>query len=265
MAHLFIKQATAYAKTRPTYPPQLFDFIASKTESHDLVWDVGTGNGQAIPPLASIFENVIATDTSLKQLQYAPKLPNVKYIQTSPNMSIDETQQLIGPESTVDLVTIAQAIHWFDLPKFYDQVKYVAKKPNGVIAVWCYTMPHVDEKVDLLIKSFYQVESGPYWEDERKLVDNKYIDLDFPFGPVDGLDHTGPYVFEAQKMMGFEDLVMYLRSLSAYINATEKNVELLTNEVLEKFKNAWNFGEINGSHQKLVKFPIYLRIGKVGN
>ncbi|KAK9671251.1 hypothetical protein RND81_12G016700 [Saponaria officinalis] len=266
MAHLFIKQAKAYAQTRPSYPPQLFHFIASKTQSHDLVWDAGTGNGQAIPPLAEIFKNVIATDTSAKQLLYAPKLPNVKYLKTPPNMSIDETQKLIGPESSIDLVTIAQAIQWFDPAKFYDQVKYLAKKPDGVIAAWCYTTPRIDEKVDSVFQSFYRVDSGPYWEEERKMVDNKYIDLEFPFGPVDGLDHTGPYGFEAQKMMGCEDFIVYIKSLSAYINAKEKNVELLTNEVLEKFKYAWNFGnKNNGNNQKLVKFPIYLRIGKVAN
>lgn len=259
MAQLFIKQAKVYAKTRPTYPQELFQFIVSKTASKDLVWDVGTGSGQAIPPLADVFKNVIGTDTSSKQLEFAPKFSNVKYHQTSPNMSNEEIHQLIGPNSTVDLVTIAQAMHWLDLPKFYDQVKSILKKPNGVIAAWCYTTPLVDDNVDSVFNPFYRVDSNQYWEEERKIVDNKYIDLDFPFEPVEGSDHTGPFEFEAHKMMGFDDFIMYLKSWSAYNTAKEKGVELLTNEVLDKFKNAWDCGE------KLVRFPIYLRIGKVGN
>ncbi|XP_074306743.1 uncharacterized protein LOC141641989 [Silene latifolia] len=264
MAQLFIKQAQVYAKTRPTYPLDLFQFIASKTPVRDLVWDVGTGSGQAIPPLAELFKNVIGTDTSQKQLAYAPKLPNVKYNQTPPIMSIDQIQQNIGPQSTVDLVTLAQALHWFDLPKFYDNVKYVLKKPNGVIAAWCYTTPCVNDNVDSVFNPFYKIDSNPYWEAERKIVDNKFMDVYFPFEPVEGLDHTGPFEFESQKMMCLDDFVTYLRSWSAYNTAKEKGVELLTNEVLEKFEHAWNSGD-EGSHEKLVTFPIYLRIGKVGN
>ncbi|KAH9622761.1 hypothetical protein KSS87_023126 [Heliosperma pusillum] len=264
MAHLFIKQAKAYAKTRPTYPPELFRFIASKTRSYDLVWDVGTGNGQAIPPLAEIFKNVVATDTSSKQLEFAPKLPNVKYHLTPHNLSIDQIHQNIGPKSTVDLVTIAQALHWFDPAKFYDQVKYVLKKPNGVIAAWCYTTPLVDYNVDSVFEQFNRVNLGPFWEEERKFVDTRYTDLDFPFKPVSRSDHTGPYEFEARKTMDLEDFVTYIRSLSAYINAKEKGVELLTYEVLKEFKHAWNCGN-EKNKEKLVRFPIYLRIGKVGN
>ncbi|KAK9726028.1 hypothetical protein RND81_05G185400 [Saponaria officinalis] len=262
MAQLFVKQAQAYAKTRPTYPNKLFEFIASKTPAYDLVWDVGTGSGQAIPPLAELYKNVIGTDTSEKQLEFAPKLPNVTYHQTPPNMSIDQINQMIGPQSSIDLVTIAQAMHWFDLPKFYDGVKHVLKKPNGVIAAWCYTTPCVNDNVDSIFNPFYRVDSEPYWEPERKLVDKKYMDVYFPFEPVDGLDHTGPFEFEFEKLMRLDDYVTYIRSWSAYNTAKEKGVELLTNEVLEKFKHAWN---IEGSHEKLVRFPIHLRIGKVGN
>ncbi|KAK6127220.1 hypothetical protein DH2020_039019 [Rehmannia glutinosa] len=262
MANLFIKQAKQYFVGRPSYPQELFHFIASKTPSHDLAWDVGTGSGQAAISLANIYKNVIATDTSPKQLEFAAKLPNIKYKCTSPNMSMSELQQNIGSESSVDLVTIAQAMHWFDLPKFYQQVKWVLKKPNGVIAAWCYTVPEVNPSVDSLFQRFYTIDAGPYWESPRRFVDEKYETIDFPFQPVDGLEHNGPFRFNSEKVMDFEGYFTYLKSWSAYQTAKGKGVELLTDKVVEDFKRAWNE---DGKIEKIVIFPVYLRIGKVGS
>ena len=84
---------------------------------------------QAAKSLANIYKNVIATDTSEKQLQFANKLPNVRYQQTPPTMSIAEVEQEVVPQGTLDLITIAQALHWFDFPNFYQQVKWLLKKP----------------------------------------------------------------------------------------------------------------------------------------
>ncbi|XP_021908450.1 putative methyltransferase DDB_G0268948 isoform X1 [Carica papaya] len=259
MAELFIKQAEQYAEGRPTYPPQLFQFIASKSPSHDLAWDAGTGNGQAARSLAEIYKNVIATDTSPKQLEVAPKLPNIKYQQTPPVMSMAELQQKVAAESSVDTVTVAQAMHWFDLPTFYSQVKFVLKKPDGVIAAWCYTLPEVNDVVDPILRRFYAVDAGKYWEPPRKMVDDKYMNIDFPFEPVDGEDKTGPFEFMAERLMGLDEIFTYLRSWSAYQTAKEMGVELLTDDLIEEFKRGW------GREKKLVRFPIYLRIGKAGN
>ncbi|MBA0821020.1 hypothetical protein Goarm_017902 [Gossypium armourianum] len=259
MANLFIKQAKQYAQGRPSYPPHLFQFIASKTPQQDLAWDVGTGSGQAARSLAEIYNNVIATDTSSKQLEFATKLPNIRYQQTSPTMSSAELEQKVGAESSVDLVTIAQAMHWFDLPVFYKQVKWVLKKPHGIIAAWCYTTPEVNDSMDKMLERFYK---NPYWDSPRQMVDDKYKTIDFPFEAVDGEDSTGPFEFENERWMGLEDYFTYLRSWSAYQKAKEKGVELLSEHVVEEFKRAW--GEDENGGQKLVKFPIYLRIGKVG-
>lgn len=261
MAELFIKQAKQYSETRPTYPEELFEFIASKTPSHHLVWDVGTGSGQAAKSLAQIYTNVIATDTSPKQLEFAPVLPNVQYRCTPPNMSMAELERDIAAQSTVDLVTIAQALHWFDLPTFYHQVNHILKKPNGVIAAWCYTVPEVNDSVDSVFKPFYD-GSNTYWDPARQLVDNKYRTITFPFEPVYGFDHTGPFEFKTERLMKLEDYFTYIRSWSAYITAQEKGVELLTDEVIEDFTRAWRE---DGKDQKIVRSPVHLRIGKVGN
>ncbi|KAI9160644.1 hypothetical protein LWI28_010232 [Acer negundo] len=262
MAKLFIKQAKQYAETRPSYPPQLFQFIASKTPLHDLAWDVGTGNGQAAQSLAGIYKNVIATDTSPKQLEFATKLPNIKYQVTPPIMSSSELEQIVAAQASLDLVTVAQALHWLDLPKFYKDVKWVLKKPHGVIATWCYTVPQVNNSVDSVFVPFYRINAEPYWEPPRKLVDDKYTNIDFPFEPVDGTDNTGPFEYVIEKSMDLESYFTYLRSWSAYQTAKDKGVELLTDDVIDNFKRAWNE---DGQGQKVVRYPVYLRIGRVGN
>ncbi|KAL6197652.1 hypothetical protein ACLB2K_033258 [Fragaria x ananassa] len=241
MANLFLKQSKQYAVGRPGYPEKLFQFIASKAAAHDLAWDVGTGTGQAARSLAEIFKNVVATDTSQAQLECATKLPNVRYVHTSAVLTIPEIEQkVLAPKSSVDLVTIAQALHWFDLPSFYEQVKWVLKKPNGVIAAWCYTLPRVNNNVDTLFDRFYSIDVEPYWEPPRKLVDNKYSTIDFPFEPVSGEVSTGPFEFAAETLMGLDDFFTYLRSWSAYQTAKDKGVELLNEDVMEQFKQAWN-------------------------
>lgn len=261
MANLFLKQAKQYSQTRPGYPQQLFDFIVSKTPKHDLVWDVGTGSGQAATSLASVYKNVIGTDTSNKQLEFAPKLPNVRYECTSPNLPMSELEKKIGTESSVDLVTIAQALHWFNHEIFYDQVKWILKKPNGVVAAWCYTIPEIDDEFDPIFRKFY-LESKPYWDLLRGIVDDQYKSIAFPFEPVDGCDHTGPFEFQSKKMMSLDEFFTYIRSWSAYQTAKEKGVELLNNGVMEEFRRAWKEDE-NG--EKSVTYPVYLRIGKVGD
>ncbi|KAL1569399.1 putative methyltransferase [Salvia divinorum] len=262
MAELFVKQAKEYSEGRPTYPKQLFDFIASKTPSHNLAWDVGTGTGQAAISLAAIYNNVIATDTSPKQLELAAPLPNITYHCTTAAVTMEELQTKIGSQSTFDLVTVAQAMHWFDRPTFYHRVKWLLKKPGGVLAAWCYTTPEVNAAVDAAFQKFYAGDSKPYWDSARGLVDQKYETIDFPFKAVDGLGHTGPFRFNAEKEMDLEGYFMYLRSWSAYQTAKEKGVELLTGDVVDRFTAAWSQDRVT---RKTVVFPIFLRIGKVGS
>ncbi|OVA11600.1 Methyltransferase type 11 [Macleaya cordata] len=260
MAELFNKQAKEYSQTRPSYPPELFRFIASKTPNHDLAWDVGTGSGQAAVSLAEIYKNIIATDTSQQQLDFATKHSNIRYQQTSTNMSISELERDVAEQATVDLVIVAQALHWFDLTTFYQHVNWVLRKPHGVLAVWCYTVPEVDEDVDAVFQVLYK-ESAPYWDLARKHVDDKYRSIHFPFEPVEGTDHTGPFEFVTKQMMDLDMYFTYIRSWSAYQTARSKDIELLREEVVDEFKRAWGG---NKSTQKEVRYPIYLMMGRVG-
>ncbi|KAF3579655.1 hypothetical protein DY000_02035795 [Brassica cretica] len=264
MAKFFINQAKQYAAARPNYPTQLFEFIASKTPCHDLAWDVGTGSGQASGSLAGIYKNVIATDTSSKQLEFAAKLPNVRYELTPPVMSLSEIEQLVAPESSVDLVTVAQALHWFDLPTFYSNVKHVLKKPDGVFAAWCYTNPEVNAAVDEVFRRFYKEKLGPHWDKARRLVEDGYKGIEFPFEKImdeSTESQTFPVRFVTDREMGIEEFLTYLRSSSAYQTAKDKGVELLTAEMEGEFVGSWRE---DGEEKKVVRFPIYLLIGRVG-
>ncbi|XP_038882824.1 putative methyltransferase DDB_G0268948 [Benincasa hispida] len=261
MAKLFIKQAKQYAEGRPNYPPKLFEYIASKTLIHDLVWDVGTGTGQAAYSLAAHYTTVIATDTSPKQLDFAAKLPNIHYRHTPSTMSIVEVEKMVAPPGTVDLVTVAQALHWFDLPSFYRNVRWVLKKPHGIIAAWCYSLPEVNNAIDTILRRIYTTNFGPYWEAPCRFVDEEYKTIDFPFEAV---DEEGPTTkFATEKEMEFKDYLIYLRSWSSYQTAKDLGVELLSNEVIEELEMAWNEDGVKG--KKVAKFPIHLKIGKVGN
>jgi hypothetical protein len=212
--------------------------------------------------LAGIYKNVIATDTSPKQLSLATMLPNIRYQQTPPTMSIAEVESNVAPESSVDVVTIAAAIHWLDRPNFYQQVKWVLKKPHGVIAAWAYFLPEVNDSVDAVVQRFYDIALEPYLEPPVRLAKDKYRSIDFPFEPVDGVDHTEPPLFVIEKLMTLDHYFTFFRSWSAYQIAREKGVELLSDDFVEDFKRAW---AEDGQEQKVAKFPIFLRIGRVGN
>ncbi|CAL9202492.1 unnamed protein product [Musa hybrid cultivar] len=280
MANLFCKQAQNYVETRPSYPEDLFRFIASKTPQHDLAWDVGTGSGQAavsvsslslslsfarshrpklLLQLARLYKRLVATDTSQEQLSFAPRLPNIDYRHTPPTLSPTDLHQHVAPPSTVDLVCVAQALHWLDLPTFYDGVNSVLAKPGGVLAVWCYTEPRVDPAVDTVFWRLY-TESGRFWAAARQMVDDEYRSLLFPYDPVDGEESTGPFEFAAERAMDMGTYLTYIRSWSAYQTAKERGVELLTDGMVSDLEKAWGG---DGKAVKVVRFPIFLRIGKV--
>ncbi|XP_064994701.1 uncharacterized protein LOC135631168 isoform X2 [Musa acuminata AAA Group] len=259
MANLFCKQAQNYVETRPSYPEDLFRFIASKTPQHDLAWDVGTGSGQAAVSLARLYKRLVATDTSQEQLSFAPRLPNIDYRHTPPTLSPTDLHQHVAPPSTVDLVCVAQALHWLDLPTFYDGVNSVLAKPGGVLAVWCYTEPRVDPAVDTVFWRLY-TESGRFWAAARQMVDDEYRSLLFPYDPVDGEESTGPFEFAAERAMDMGTYLTYIRSWSAYQTAKERGVELLTDGMVSDLEKAWGG---DGKAVKVVRFPIFLRIGKV--
>ncbi|KAG0462361.1 hypothetical protein HPP92_020837 [Vanilla planifolia] len=190
-------QAQFYATYRPNYPPELFNFIASKVPHRHLAWDVGTGSGQAAIPLSSLFDSVVATDSSPEQISHAPTdIPNLRFVVTPLSLSTDDLHRLVGPPGSVDLITVATTLHWLDVPAFFDQARRVLRRPGGIIAVWCYSMDLEIEGGRKPQEIYRRVlkATNPFWEEEvRVMAEEGYAGVDFPFEAVEGVEEgTAP-------------------------------------------------------------------------
>lgn len=172
----FSAGARQYAASRPTYPPELFRRLAEQAPGRSLAWDGGTGNGQAARGLADHFAKVHATDPGQKQIDEAIVHPRIEYAcsaETAPSLTT----------SSVDLITSAQAVHWFDRQIFFQEAERLLV-PNGLIAVWCYELCFVDPDIDHIVSTFYSDPLGPFWPPERRLVETGYRDMEFPFAEL---------------------------------------------------------------------------------
>eukprot|EP01018_Ginkgo_biloba_P005798 Gb_05110 [translate_table: standard] len=259
MAGLFDKQAKEYLDARPTYPPSLFSMLASLTPTHSLAWDVGAGNGQASVGIAEHYDRVIATEVSRQQLEFAQKHPKVTYALTPPVLTEEALTCTVGPEGCVDLVTVAMAVHWFDLDVFYSQVKRLLRKPGGVIVVWCYHNPSINPAVDGIYTAFFK-STLPYWNPNIQYPFDGYRTLPFPFDPVmeEGVGREGnPLEMEMERRVSLDGYLGLFRSWSAVITAREKGVELLNEKVLKAFQAAW--GDVD--KVCVCKYQVFLLAG----
>lgn len=237
----FSKQAADYAKFRPRYPEELFQWLGSTAPANQLAWDCATGSGQAAVELAKVFERVIATDASEKQVANAERDPRVEYrVATAENSGLESGR--------CDLITVAQALHWFDLEKFYAEVRR-ALKPRGVIAAWAYKLATVSPEIDAIVTHYYSEVVGPYWPEERALVE-KFEELAFAFNEI-----TAP-AFEMTAEWSIEHLLGYLRTWSATQRflAAEKRDPL--EGVEQELRSAW------GDETRRVVWPLTLRVGR---
>lgn len=172
----FSSQASGYARARPTYPAALFAELGRLSPARTLAWDAGSGNGQAAVALAEVFEQVVATEPSAAQLAEAAPHPRVTYHQAA------EKAPMLA-DASVDLLTVAQAAHWFDRPAYYDEVRRVARR-GAVVALWTYTFCQVRPDVDAAVYHFYDQVVGPYWPPERIHCVDGYRNFEFPFAEM---------------------------------------------------------------------------------
>ena len=172
----FSALASAYGQFRPEYPAALFDYLAELAPERKLAWDCATGNGQAAAPLAARFRRVVATDASAAQLAQARALDNLDFCVAS-------AEQAPLANGSVDLVTVAQALHWFRLAEFFAEAHRVLR-PRGVLAVWTYHLFSVTPDIDDMVRAFNREVVGPYWPPQRRMVAEAYAGIDFPFPEV---------------------------------------------------------------------------------
>ena len=197
----FSGHAQQYARARPSYPQDLFDYLFQVTIDHGAAWDCATGNGQTAVALASGFDTVIATDGSEQQIANAKPHDNIEY-----RAAIAENS-LLAPVS-IDLVTVSQALHWFNLELFFAEVDRVLK-PGGVLAVWSYGIHSIDDYVDSVVDELYRVTLRDYWTGERKMVEQGYSGIQFPFKAL------SPPELSMSVQWSQNQLEDYLRSWSA--------------------------------------------------
>ncbi len=240
----FTDVAQQYAQSRPTYPPELFTWLAQTCAGHGLAWDVGAGNGQASVAIAAHFAKVLATDLSQAQVAQAVPHERIQY-------RVAPADRSGLPDASADVVTVAQALHWFDLDRFYAEVRRVLK-PGGLLAAWTYGVLHVEGKaVDARVCHFYHRVVGPYWPAERRHVESGYAQLPFPFEEV-----TSP-ALAIRLSWTLDDLLGYCRSWSATSHCHRATGSDPVIALDAELASVWGKRE----QRRLVTWPIAIRAG----
>ncbi|MEM7292967.1 MAG: class I SAM-dependent methyltransferase [Pseudomonadota bacterium] len=239
----FSSQAATYTQFRPHYPASLFAFLASQCRQTVAAWDCATGNGQAATGLAKHFECVIATDASAQQIEQSIESSRVEYrIATAEASGLDD--------HSVDLVTVAQAAHWFDHDAFAAEVQRVLR-PGGVIALWAYELERVASDIDVVIDRLYDDILEGYWPPERRHIESGYTTIPFPFEQIE----TPPYTLEVDWTV--EQQLGYFRSWSSSNRYLRKNGSDPVSLIEAELAAIW------GNSVRRVTWPLVLKVGRV--
>jgi SAM-dependent methyltransferase len=242
---LFSRSAAGYARFRPKYPARLFDWLAEVTPARDLCVDVGTGSGQSAVELGERFTRVVALDPSEAQLARAAPHPRVSYRR-------GEAEATGVEAASADLVASSQAFHWFDHPRFYEEVRRIAR-PGGLVAVWCYGIDSINPEIDAVVDELYSGTLGTSWEPERRLVETLYRDVPFPF------EELTPPRFEMSAEWELEHLIGYIETWSALGTYRRKHAgEDPMKVMVPKIEAAWG-----GAERRVVTWPVGMRVGRV--
>ncbi len=241
----FSTSSSAYAVYRPTYPRALVDYLADLCGRPEAALDVGCGTGQLSTLLAERFHHVIATDASAQQIQNAKAHPCVEY-------RVLPAEHTDLPDHSVDLITAAQAAHWFDLSAFYAEVGRVGK-PGAILALITYGVLEADPAIDPTIQHFYRDVVGPYWPPERRHVEEGYRSFDFPFEEL----NAPPLAIEVQWQAS--DLIGYVDTWSAVRQAEKALGRAPVEEFQRNLLERWGDPE----RRRTIRFPLSLRVGRI--
>jgi len=247
ITEVFSSLAHDYARSRPYYPDHLLAYLAVLSPDQQAAWDVATGNGQAAVGLSRYFKRVIATDASFRQVQQAGPSESISYLANTAERSPLANR-------SVDLVTVAQAVHFFDLDAFYDEVRRVLR-PGGLLAVWCYHLCQIEPQIDSVVKWYNDELLGPYWAAPIEHIRTRYHNLPFPFS---FLELSTP-VFRMEASWNLEQFVNFLGSWSA------RQVCIKTigcdplDMIFPLLRQAWGRDE----EVRTIVWPLHFRIGRV--
>ncbi|MBO9659129.1 MAG: class I SAM-dependent methyltransferase [Chitinophagaceae bacterium] len=243
MKNNFSLQARQYAIYRPTYPPDLFEFLMEHVNQREAAWDCATGNGQTAIALARYFDEVCATDISQQQLDNAQFGPNITY-------SMQAAEHTSFEDESFNLVTVSQALHWFNFDDFYKEVRRVTKR-GGVFAAWSYSLLTISPEIDEYIRDYHFNILKAYWDAERRFVDDKYESIPFPFDEIVSPDFSITYEWSIEKLEG------YLQTWSAYQKFVHVNGFDPVEALMIKIRPFWK------NETMKVEFPVNMRLGRV--
>ncbi len=238
----YFSVARDYARYRPHYPKELFEFLASLAPAKRVVWDVGSGSGQAAQALVSHFTRVVATDPSLSQLARAEsrEISRVAVRAEEPPLK----------NSSIDLVTVAQALHWFDFDRFYAAVRRVTR-PGAIVAAWTYPLASLGEDVDSLLARFARETVGDYWPPERRHVDLEYRRIPFPFERIETPE------FEMTAEWSLDDLLGYAGTWSAVNRYRQATGDDPLPDLALALRAVWG-----GAKRRAVRWSLPLFVGR---
>ncbi|WP_394065213.1 class I SAM-dependent methyltransferase [Alcaligenes sp. WGS1538] len=241
----FDQGGDAYARFRPAYPADLAGFLASLASGRDMAVDVGCGTGQLTTLLAPFFGAVIGVDPSADQLANAVAHEGVSYVRAP-------AERMPLPDGCADLITVAQAAHWFDLPAFYTEARRVGGQ-GCVLALVSYGVMQLEPSLNERFQHFYHDEVGPYWPAERKLVDSGYATLDFPFKELQGPELSIRLDWNLEQFLG------YVQTWSAVRRAREAGREGMLAAFAKEIAGSWGDQDI----RRTVSWPIAMRLGRL--
>lgn len=242
----FSSVAAGYAAFRPQYPASLFDWLASVCRRHDVAWDCACGSGQASRPLASHFDFVVGTDASVMQLAESITHDKTRFVAAA-----SERVPLAG--GIVDLVSVAQALHWFVGEPFYAEVRRVVRS-GGVFAAWTYGMPQmVPEAVERVVHDFIDGPLGPYWPPEIRMVLDGYASIELPF------EEMKPPSFEMEAEWTLATFLGFVRTWSAVGRYVEERGQDPVPRLAEQLAKYWE----GGGKALPVSYRLALKVGRV--
>lgn len=241
----FNDNSEGYRRFRPVYPQALFRHLASLAPARKHAWDCACGTGQAATALATYFNIVTATDISSSQLAAADARDNIDYRQVAA-----EDSGLA--DDSIDLVTVAQALHWFDHDAFYREVRRVTR-PQAIIAAWTYGLFRISDDVDNVVFHLYDEIVEPFWPPERRHIENNYADIPFPFENIPCPDFT------MQAQWSLDQVTGYLGTWSAVRRYQTQNKTNPVTLIDRELRKAW--GDTASVHT--VSWPLALRIGRI--
>ena len=243
----FSPRAVEYARHRPLYPPELFAWLASVAPDHRLVWDCGTGNGQAAFSLAAYFDRVVATDASEEQLRLAVPHERIDY-------RLARAEDVRLEPDRADLVTVAAAIHWFDFEAFYDAVRR-STVPGGVLAAWTYHMPAIEPALDAVLDRYAFQTLAAYWPERFRYVNDHYTSLPFPFPEI---PHPR---FEMRADWDFARFAGFIASWSGALRYRQDTGRDPVDAIQPELARAWG----DPTRVATIRWPLHLRVGRVAS